>query len=252
MTPQQMRDALERATELAPPSEVDPDAIWLDARRANRNSRLLLVVASLVIGVMAGGLVWRGADFTQSLQPARPVAPPPSYEESMLAFPDGLWSIPAGMPTTAEEGPIGPLVNPEDDPREGGPSLGDERATLMEFLRCQRLTLELKCSGLDSTDLARRSVEPSTMSLLGLVRHMAEVERGWLRQGWPGWMCRDTSLQAPIAMESSTARWLIPRLSRRRGRCGGLKSRFTDRLVAEASDLDVTGKRPRARTVLAA
>lgn len=110
MTPQQMRDALERATELAPPSEVDPDAIWLDAHRANRNSRLLLVVASLVIGVMAGGLVWRGADFTQSLQPARPVAPPPSYEESVLGFPDDLWSIPAGMPTTAEEGPIGPLA----------------------------------------------------------------------------------------------------------------------------------------------
>lgn len=73
-------------------------------------------------------------------------------------------------------------IDLEDDPRENGPSLGDERATLVEYLRCQRLTLEMKCSGLDSADLARRSVEPSTISLLGLVRHMAEVERGWFRR----------------------------------------------------------------------
>ncbi|MBA2574090.1 MAG: hypothetical protein H0V02_04785 [Nocardioidaceae bacterium] len=107
---QQLREALERATELAPTSEVDPDAIWVDARRANRNSRVLLVVASLVIAVVAGGAVWRGADFLDSVQPAQPVTGPPSYEESMLGFPDDLWSIPAGMPTTAAEGPIGPLA----------------------------------------------------------------------------------------------------------------------------------------------
>ncbi|MGW9367437.1 hypothetical protein ACWG43_26850, partial [Streptomyces albidoflavus] len=51
-----------------------------------------------------------------------------------------------------------------DDPRQNGPTLGDETATLMEYLRCQRLTLELKCAGLDAGQLARRSVEPSTMS----------------------------------------------------------------------------------------
>ena len=53
----------------------------------------------------------------------------------------------------------------------------DMWATLVEFLRCQRLTLEMKCSDLDAEQLARRSVDPSTMSLLGLVRHMADVER---------------------------------------------------------------------------
>ena len=68
------------------------------------------------------------------------------------------------------------------DPREGGPRLGDERATLAEYLRYQRLTLQLKCDGLDAGQLARRSVEPSTLSLLGLVRHMAEVERAWFRR----------------------------------------------------------------------
>jgi uncharacterized damage-inducible protein DinB len=78
------------------------------------------------------------------------------------------------------------FTEPDADPREGGTSLGDERATLVEFLRCQRLTLQLKCEGLDAEQLARRSAEPSTMSLLGLLRHMAEVERTWFRRRFAG------------------------------------------------------------------
>jgi Protein of unknown function (DUF664) len=70
----------------------------------------------------------------------------------------------------------------DDDPREHGPRLGDERTTLAESLRKQRLTLEMKCAGLDADAMARRAVEPSTMSLLGLVRHLAEVERGTFRR----------------------------------------------------------------------
>ena len=73
------------------------------------------------------------------------------------------------------------FLDPASDPREGGPRLGDERSTLNEFLRGQRLTLQLKCDGLDAGQLALRAVEPSTMSLLGLLRHMAEVERTWFR-----------------------------------------------------------------------
>ena len=69
----------------------------------------------------------------------------------------------------------------DDDPREHGPRLGDERATLAESLRRMRLTLELKCAGLDAEAMARRSAEPSTMSLLGLVRHLAEMERATFR-----------------------------------------------------------------------
>jgi uncharacterized damage-inducible protein DinB len=78
------------------------------------------------------------------------------------------------------------FLDPAADPREGGLRQGDERATLNDFLRFQRLTLEVKCDGLDAGQLARRSVEPSTMSLLGLVRHMAEVERGWFRRRFAG------------------------------------------------------------------
>jgi uncharacterized damage-inducible protein DinB len=74
------------------------------------------------------------------------------------------------------------FLDPGSDPREGGPELGDERTTLTEYLRYQRLTLQVKCDGLDAGQLARRAVEPSTMSLLGLIRHMAEVERAWFRR----------------------------------------------------------------------
>ena len=78
------------------------------------------------------------------------------------------------------------FTSPERDPRHAGGTLGDERATLTEFLRDQRLTLQLKCEGLDADQLARRAVEPSTMSLLGLVRHLAEVERTWFRRRFDG------------------------------------------------------------------
>ncbi|HSP64728.1 MAG TPA: DinB family protein [Candidatus Deferrimicrobium sp.] len=62
----------------------------------------------------------------------------------------------------------------------------DERTTLAAFLRYQRDTFQLKCAGLDATALARRSVEPSTLSLLGLIRHLADVERGWFREVMAG------------------------------------------------------------------
>ena len=78
------------------------------------------------------------------------------------------------------------FVDPVLDPREGGPLIGDERAILTEFLRTQRLTLQLKCEGLDAEQLARRAVEPSSMSLLGLLRHMAEAERSWCRRRFAG------------------------------------------------------------------
>lgn len=77
-------------------------------------------------------------------------------------------------------------VDPDDDPRETDDEPRDERETLLEYLRIYRLTLQMKCAGLDAEQLARRSVPPSTMSLLGLVRHMAEVERSWFRRVMAG------------------------------------------------------------------
>ena len=73
-------------------------------------------------------------------------------------------------------------LDPAEDPRESAETPEGERATLLDYLRGYRLTLLLKCEGLDPEQLARRSVPPSTMSLLGLLRHLAEVERDW--RGW--------------------------------------------------------------------
>ncbi len=71
-------------------------------------------------------------------------------------------------------------VNPDDDPRNSeGVSPDGELATLKDYLHNYRLTLRMKCEALDAEQLARRSVPPSTMSLLGLVRHLAEAERDW-------------------------------------------------------------------------
>ncbi|MFC0005850.1 DinB family protein [Micromonospora siamensis] len=58
---------------------------------------------------------------------------------------------------------------------------GDERPMLEGWLDYHRETLLLKCAGLTAEQLKTPSVEPSTLTLLGLVRHMANVERWWFR-----------------------------------------------------------------------
>jgi uncharacterized damage-inducible protein DinB len=65
--------------------------------------------------------------------------------------------------------------------RIGPPLIGGEREMLRAFLDYHRATLAMKCEGLSDEDLRRASSPPSTLTLLGLVRHMAEVERTWFR-----------------------------------------------------------------------
>jgi uncharacterized damage-inducible protein DinB len=67
------------------------------------------------------------------------------------------------------------------DSRTDVPRTGGERETLRAYLDFHRETLALKCAGLSDDDLRRRTT-PSSLSLLGLVRHMAEVERAWFRR----------------------------------------------------------------------
>jgi uncharacterized damage-inducible protein DinB len=62
----------------------------------------------------------------------------------------------------------------------------DERTLLEAFLDFHRDTLLVKCAGLTGEQLAERSVAPSGLSLHGLLRHLAEVERYWFRDGWQG------------------------------------------------------------------
>ncbi|GAA2657254.1 DinB family protein [Paractinoplanes durhamensis] len=63
--------------------------------------------------------------------------------------------------------------------RESEPFTGPERAMLQGWLDWQRQTLLSKCAGLTAEQLRTASVEPSNLTLLGLVRHMTEVERSW-------------------------------------------------------------------------
>lgn len=133
------------------------------------------------------------------------------------------------------------FLDPADDPRANGPIDGDERAVLVEYLRSYRLTLEIKCSGLDAEELARRSVEPSTMSLLGLVRHLTDVERAWFRRVMAGedappfYWSKDESdgdwdgaVADPELVDEAWRRWRE-------------EVAFAERFVAEAPDLGMTG-----------
>ena len=132
----------------------------------------------------------------------------------------------------------------DDDPRENGPRLGDERVTLVESLRCVRLTLEMKCSGLDAEAMARRSVKPSTMSLLGLVRHLAEVERATFRvmmagQDVPRLFCSaadrdgdfDGAVPDPLVVAQAWDAWRA-------------EVDFATRFVTEAPSLDIAADDP--------
>jgi Protein of unknown function (DUF664) len=132
----------------------------------------------------------------------------------------------------------------DDDPRENGPALGNERTTLVEALRCQRLTLEMKCSGLDAEAMARRSVEPSTMSLLGLVRHLAEEERATFRvmmagQDVPRLFCSGTDRDGDFDGAVPD-----PRVVAEAWDAWRAEADFATRFVAEAPSLDITGDDP--------
>jgi uncharacterized damage-inducible protein DinB len=136
------------------------------------------------------------------------------------------------------------FVDPDADPRTDPPAQVDERATITAFLRWQRDTLELKCSGLDAADLARRSVEVSTLSLLGLVRHMAEVERGWFRRVMAGQVAPPlfSSKDDPDGDFDGAAP--DPRLVEEAWTAWRSEVDFAERFVAEAPDLDVAGDDP--------
>ena len=77
-------------------------------------------------------------------------------------------------------------AEPDNDPREALEPGKGEKAILAEYLDRYRMTFELKCEGLTAEQLATRSVPPSTMSLLGMIRHLARVEHSWTRRVFEG------------------------------------------------------------------
>lgn len=68
------------------------------------------------------------------------------------------------------------------DIRRFGPMLADERETLDHWVDFYRETLLVKIDGLDAEQLSRRSVPPSALSPIGIVRHLTDVEAYWLRE----------------------------------------------------------------------
>ncbi|UQT60531.1 DinB family protein [Streptomyces durmitorensis] len=132
------------------------------------------------------------------------------------------------------------FVDEERDSRLDARTTGEERHMLADFLAAQRATLELKCAGLEA-ELALRSVEPSTLSLLGLVRHLADVERRWFRrvlagQDVPLLFGTDThpdhdfdgAVPEPAVIAAAWEAWRA-------------EAAFADRFVMEAPDLDIEG-----------
>ncbi|QES51237.1 Mini-circle protein [Streptomyces venezuelae] len=73
------------------------------------------------------------------------------------------------------------MISSEHERPEPSTTAG-EREMLEGWLDYHRATLALKCRGLDEDQLRRAALPPSELTLLGLVRHMAEVERWWFRE----------------------------------------------------------------------
>ncbi|MER5478611.1 DinB family protein [Streptomyces sp. NPDC002734] len=129
----------------------------------------------------------------------------------------------------------------DSERRFTGPATGGERGMLVAALDAQRATLRLKCAGLGA-ESARRSVPPSSLSLLGLVRHLADVERRWFRVVLAG---QDVELRfssprtpegdfdgaspAPEVVAESWAAWHE-------------EVAFAEAFTAAAPDLDVEGE----------
>jgi hypothetical protein len=128
-------------------------------------------------------------------------------------------------------------ARPDGDPRETGGPYSGERETLVRYLRDRRLTLQMKCEDLDAEGMARRSVPPSNMSLLGLVRHLADVERSSFRRLMagedaparsPGGTDFEEATADPAMVEEAWATWRA-------------EVEFAEEFMATAPGLDILG-----------
>ena len=132
-------------------------------------------------------------------------------------------------------------MNWDDDPRNSGEEPEGERATLLEYLRGYRLVLEMKCADLDADQLARRSVPPSTMSLLGLIRHMADVERNWFRRVMAGQDAPPLYWVTGVADADWAGAVADPAVVAEAWQSWRDEVAFAERFVADAEDLGIRG-----------
>lgn len=117
-----------------------------------------------------------------------------------------------------------------------------ERETLRAFLDFHRATLAMKCDGLNDDDLRRRSMPPSTLTLLSLVRHMAEVERTWFRKVING---EDIPLVWSDAGDYQVAYDASESTRSEAFEAWQAEVEHSRRIEREAESLDVTGYQPR-------
>ena len=132
-------------------------------------------------------------------------------------------------------------VDPDDDPRESAVSGVDERSILLDYLRRYRLTLEMKCADLDAEQLARRSVPPSSMSLLGLLRHLAEVERHWFRREMAGQDAPKLYRSGPDRDDDFNGSVSDPEVVDHAWRAWRDEVRFAEEFAAATADLGALG-----------
>jgi uncharacterized damage-inducible protein DinB len=128
------------------------------------------------------------------------------------------------------------------------PLRADERTTLTAFLDAQRATLAIKCDGLTDGQLRERAVPPSSLSLLGIVRHMAEVERNWFRPLLSGE--RMSAIYAPDMDWEGAFRDVATADTAEAFRTWRAECDHARTLVAAAPSLDTTGERGGARFTL--
>ncbi|MFF0477271.1 DinB family protein [Streptomyces sp. NPDC004284] len=124
-----------------------------------------------------------------------------------------------------------------------GPATGDELPMLAGFLADQRATLVLRCAGLEE-ELAARSAEPSTLSLLGLVRHLADVERHWFREILAGQRDARPLFSSPASPDGDfdfDEASATPAAVAEAWEAWRAAVAFSDRFTAEAPHLDVSG-----------
>jgi uncharacterized damage-inducible protein DinB len=133
------------------------------------------------------------------------------------------------------------MVDDIEDPRRRDPTgVAPEREMLEAWLEFHRVTLLLKCEGVDEASLKLRPVGTSNLSLHGLVRHMAEVERNWfqrvLRGNGAPFIWVDPQVDDSELVPLDEAVWPED-LAVWRAECDG------SRHAAAAHDLDDTGIR---------
>jgi uncharacterized damage-inducible protein DinB len=128
-----------------------------------------------------------------------------------------------------------------EDNRPEPPAIGDERDTLAGFLDFHRATLLWKLEGLDDEQV-RRAMVPSGTSLLGIVKHLAYVERSWFQGVWAG-----QEISLPWTREDPDADWRIEP-EETTGQVVAFYDGECDRsreIVAKAASLDEVVEHPR-------